>query len=220
MSREFWMRVIVCSVYVCDRMLYKVVSSADGALFGNVGMESSSRVANVICTKGTRHGRPFGDQLKWQTVCRAVAMETVESSSELVNRPLSSLTTSNVPCPSTACHSHRIHHHPGHHDRHLHHRRHRQHHDHDCLCPPRRHRVLHSALPYTAAHVVSAADSFVFAVRLWVYSVLYVAVVHSRWQSNFYSAKQTPSLRVHTHSSLSECIYTTIYVGVCSVPGT
>lgn len=60
--------------------------------------KSSSRVANVICTKGTRHGRPFGDQLKWQTVPGRRHGDP-ESSSELVNRPLSSLTTSNVPCP-------------------------------------------------------------------------------------------------------------------------
>lgn len=62
--------------------------------------KSWSRVANVICTKGTRHGRPFGDQLKWQTVPGRRHGDP-ESSSELVNRPLSSLTTSNVPCPST-----------------------------------------------------------------------------------------------------------------------
>lgn len=55
-------------------------------------------IANVICTKGTRHGRlrPFGDQLKWQTVPGRRHGDP-ESSSELVNRPLSSLTTSNVP---------------------------------------------------------------------------------------------------------------------------
>jgi len=60
---------------VYDTRVCNVIVAGETAAHNSATPESSL-VANVICTKGTRHGRPFGDQLKWQTVCRAVAMET------------------------------------------------------------------------------------------------------------------------------------------------
>jgi len=65
-----------------------------GAPFGNVG---KARRQCYLHKRDKRHdGRPFGDQLKWQTAPGRRHGDP-ESSSELVNRPLSSLTTSNVP---------------------------------------------------------------------------------------------------------------------------
>lgn len=170
-----------------------------GAQFGNAGKlaRRSSRVANVICTKGTRHGRPFGDQLKWQTVPGRRHGDP-ESSSVLVNRPLSSLTTSNVPHPLTALHATRTT---------------------VVLCAPRRHRrtvpplytvlcccappLPHIRTSATAA-AAAAADSF----------------VRSRRQSNFSSAKQTRQspcayTPTHPHARIDYTVYMrSVYVAV------